>query len=278
VECDENVQWQFAPARNRDKDELQQFEGGIEVLAEKVSQLVRQSTSCLGIAICGRGSLLQSGDIARITEKLGNEMRVRVVCETDFPDGLLTHGTLIAAAVVAQNGIPYYESVPCIELLVSKKILADRPKPVHTVDTSGWLNCLKGVEASIPIGDGVMVPANRSLVHGPNYPNLALKPGKRYFEVALDRRDVRRVEALIADGIDREKGISLQVEYELGSGRPKVTIQRPRHPNEPIVFDWAAAEAGRESRDEITRHTLEDLEAMHEERQQRRERNNMQRL
>lgn len=280
VKCEEKTSWGYAPARNRDQDVLRVCESAVESLVDMLPTLVHESPNCIGIVISGRcldgyWRAALEGD----ARSFADQMSLRLACEADFPDGLLARGALVATAVVARGGVPYYETVPRIELIVSKRILEDRPKPLHAIPQSGWLDCLKGVDGSRNIGGGIMIPANRSLVHRPDYPDLGHAAGERKIYVALDQRDVRLVRATITqEQLKRGKDVALQVEYQLGSGRPKITIERASCPDEPIVVEWGSAEECAKTRNEVSSYTVEMLDELHEQRQQLRVKNGMARL
>jgi len=60
----------------------------------------------------------------------------------------------------------------------------------------------------------------------------------------------------------------LQVEYRLGSGCPKVTIQRTNHPDKPIVFDWNRADPIQKTRNDLSKYDDKTVEAEHKRRVQ----------
>lgn len=277
VFCGGNGKWNVVPARNRDRDNLEIAGRADDSFAEWLSQRIGQSVGPLGLVLCGRSALLPGGLVLGAVERALASRDLPVVDESEFPRGLLTHGALVAASIVADEGIPYFESIPRIEILVSQPVLNDAPKPMYWVNESFWIDCLKGVRGAVKIGEGILVPANKSLINRPEYP-LSLKSGVTTIPVAFDGRDVRQIQAVIDEKVGREREVAIQLEYRLGSGRPKITIERKRCPDEPIVFEWGAAKESTAMRSEISELTECDFHALYEERQQRRIRAGMQRL
>ena len=130
-----------------------------------------------------------------------------------------------------------------------------------------WVNALRGLDE---LEDGrKFLPANRKLEHSPKIPSLKIQTGSNIpIDVAFDKKFVRRICADVPGDYLSEEPVSLRVEYRLGSGRPKVTIQRERHPTEPIVFEWDAAEVVSKTRDERSPLNDKTVQVEHKRREQ----------
>lgn len=250
------------PARDRDKDRL--CNGTWSELASEPmidesnwSKLLSVCASAkqgglVGIVVTGRPSRIPVA--ASLRDRLVRAMGVDpalTLAESSCRIGLLTLGATWAARAVVNGGVPYYETVPQIEILGSMHSWHDKP-PHGLVWLHYWVNALHGIEELV--GNRALLPANRLLRHSPDLEGLSIRTGEPVrIDVAFGGTDVRRIVAEVPGSITKAEPVSLHVEYRLGSGRPKLAIRRQQRVSDPIVFDWEKAQEISESRNDLTR-------------------------
>ncbi|MCZ6812374.1 MAG: hypothetical protein O7D97_10260 [Planctomycetota bacterium] len=192
----------------------------------------------------------------------------RALAEKSCRIGLLSRGAASAAQAVLDGKVPYYETLPQIEVLGTITSWA-KTRPHGMIDLPYWVDALHGIEELV--GGRRLLHANRKFKHSPELPNLKIQRGqKAKIEIAFGGKNVRQIVAEIPGTVIRQEPVSLRVEYRLGSGCPTVTINRERHPTEPIVFHWDTAEAIPKSRDELSTLDPDSVKTEHKRREQRR--------
>jgi hypothetical protein len=226
----------------------------------------------LGAAITGRPFELQYvQEIASLISRI-SQVNSEVVCyERSSQIGMLCRGSARAAHESWLGATPYFESTPDIEL--SGYIYNSYDPSTNYViyqDIPYWIDALYGLEDVETIesaGHRRLLPANRRLHHIPNIPYLHMREGNREtLRVAFDRDVVRSVSIDIPGKYNKKVPVQIEVEYELGSGRPLLRLIRPGSAAETIVFKWVDAVEEVETRNDITRYDYEQAQAEHQRR------------
>jgi hypothetical protein len=247
------------PGRDRDGDKLVMGGWSRSTRGPEPEGLV-EACETFGIRFAG---LSISGRPAESTERQArifdllatrsNFVGARLETDESHRTGLLARGAALAARAVADRLVPYFESVPKLELLGSTSGRSLEP-PHGRISVQYWLDVLKGLPGIAQFGGRRLVPAATKLRHRPAFedPLSVYTNRPADFQLAFDGRDVRRVSAHIPPGRESTERVDLEVELEFGSGRPRVSVIRRSDPKEPIVLAWDKAEATPLTRDETT--------------------------